>query len=103
MRLRIVLVHQFFKDYMRWTDQTAVVVASNPGNQPANITLLIDPAVCGWNTRELHVTDLWGGTGKRALSVDSSGKVSLTVTIAPDKTPGGGLAVFLIRPVAYER
>lgn len=83
--------------YLRWNHDRAVVVAGTiDTSQPAVVTLHIDLTGTGLPTAgNFHVTNLWTGQSQPASAADLA---SWTLTIPPDKSPGGGVRVLLIEP-----
>ena len=86
--------------YMRWNDKMAVVVAANPGEKPVRIKLKVPVSKTGWTCDKIKVVDLWSDKARQVIPVSGGSREAvLDVEVAPDKTPGGGLAVLQILPV----
>ena len=86
------------KPYVRWNVEKAILVAANPTNKPVQVQATFSPAVCGWPSKPVTVTDIWSTSVRSAetIAANSDGVVSIPLALAPDHTPGGGVGVWLI-------
>ena len=85
------------KPYVRWNDKKAILIAANPGDTSKAMQLMLPISTLNWNCREITVTDLWND--KSAVTVPvTNGNAVIQAEIGADKTPGGGLGVFLCAP-----
>jgi hypothetical protein len=85
--------------YMLYSDSQAIVICGNPTSKTVagvvNVSLKGTPLA---NAEYIYVTDLWnGGKAKRIKAGDLE---HLPVSMKPDKTPQGGLAVLKIEAIS---
>ena len=82
--------------YIRWNEQTAILVAANRDvDHDARMTLQIPLEAIGWAGRShYNVTALWPSDESRVWSEEEMKEFACTVT--RDKSPGGGLRVYKI-------
>lgn len=87
--------------YIIWNKTRAIVVAANPDqNKLINIELKLPLAKMGWmGVSRFKVVDLW--SDDVAEDVKVAQLLSMKKVIKPDKSAGGGIAVFLIEPANY--
>ena len=87
----------FSRPYVMWNEHHALLVG---GHTDANrsFSFLWDVPVdrFGWKSGSYKVTDLWGNRGVKVM--DAAALAKMDVTIGPDRTTDGGLAVFEIEP-----
>jgi glycosidase len=84
--------------YIRWNGPRAIVVSANRNvARAAHLKLRIPLKEMGLTGHANYaVTNLWPGGATKDYS--ESELASITCTVGPDKTPGGGLSVLKIEP-----
>ncbi|MFA7369760.1 MAG: alpha-amylase family glycosyl hydrolase, partial [Kiritimatiellales bacterium] len=87
------------KPYIRWNSRRAILVAANPGKEDVSIRLKVPCNLLKWNCPEVSITDLWSGKPSVTCPVGNDSNLVIPVAIGPDRTPGGGLGIFLLEPV----
>jgi hypothetical protein len=84
--------------YVLWNDHHAVLVGGHrDARRSFHFTWKIPVDKFGWTATQYKLTDLWGDRGVKVVSAADLAKIDLTV--GPDRTPGGGLALFELQPV----
>ncbi|WP_129777453.1 alpha-amylase family glycosyl hydrolase [Peristeroidobacter soli] len=82
--------------YMRWKEDTAIIVMANRDTKSEALLQLKVPVDRLGDTpgAKYRVTDLWRGTEPRMYSRQEL--ANFPYTVKPDKTPGGGLGILKI-------
>lgn len=83
--------------YLRWNDKKAFLIAANPGHQSKTFRFKLPLATLGWKCGKVVVNDLWNGKPPVILMA-TGGTVEIQGDLGADKTPGGGLGIFLCTP-----
>ncbi len=87
------------RPYMRWNDKMAILVAANPGDKTVRIQLRVPVLKTGWKCDKIKVTDLWSGKAEWVIPWPGESKEAvISVEMAADKVPSGGLGVLLLQP-----
>ena len=86
------------KPYVLWNDHHAFVVGGDTDpDRSLNFRWNVPVDKFHWETAKYKVSDLWGSRAERIMSAADLAHMDLT--IGPDGSPHGGLALFEIQPV----
>lgn len=87
----------FARPYLLWNQHHALLVGGHTNTaRSVSFTWILPVDKLAWNTTSYKITDLWGTRGAKVIS--AAGLAKMDVTIGPDRTPDGGLALFEIEP-----